>query len=213
MSIQYIWEIKAKNTPILKKKCNHCDSDRFHCSDKFRLNAQKKNIDIWLIYRCVKCNNRYNMTIFSRIRTESISKDIFNRFSENDTDLAWEYAFSQETRRKNNVEADLESVEYEILYEEILEEQMKSSEDEIFSFKVHSPFNFNLRISTVVRRCLHLSSGKLNQLIEINGIFVQGKPLQKKNKIKNGEIIQVVKEKLKRILQSENIHPELIISE
>jgi hypothetical protein len=108
---------KSSEYPLLKKKCNHCDSDRFQCSDKFRLNAQKKNIDVWLIYRCVKCNNRYNMTLFSRIRTESVSKDIFNRLSENDLDLAWEYAFSFETRRKNNAEADLSSVKYEIQFD------------------------------------------------------------------------------------------------
>ncbi|REC63946.1 hypothetical protein DRF65_04400 [Chryseobacterium pennae] len=145
MSIEYTWVIKAKNTPLLKKKCNHCDSERFHCSDKFRLNAQKKNIDIWLIYRCVKCHHRYNMTVFSRIRTESISKEIFNRLSANDTDLAWEYAFSRETRRKNNAEADLDSVEYGIQFDEVPIEQIISGDDEMMSFTIKCLFEFNLR--------------------------------------------------------------------
>lgn len=200
MSIEYIWEIKAKNTPFLKKKCNHCDSDRFQCSDKFRLNAQKKNIDIWLIYRCVKCNNRYNMTIFSRIRTESISKELFNRFSENDVDLAWEYAFSYETRRKNNVEADLDSVEYEIQFDEIPVEQMMASDSEILSFKIKCPFGFNLRLSTVIRTCLQLSSGKMNQLIDSDAIFVHERPLQKKHKVQNGDVVKIHKDTLKNIL-------------
>ncbi|MGN7864338.1 DUF1062 domain-containing protein [Chryseobacterium sp. 22458] len=121
---------------MLKKKCNHCDSDRFACSDKFRLNAQKKNIDIWLIYRCVKCNNTYNMTLFSRIRTESVRKEIFSKMSENNTEIAWEYAFSHEIRRKNNVEADTDSVEYEILYHEIHEEEMINPDSEMLTFKI-----------------------------------------------------------------------------
>ncbi|HCN48481.1 MAG TPA: hypothetical protein DIT10_05215 [Chryseobacterium sp.] len=213
MSLEYIWEIKAKNTPFLKKKCNHCDSDRFQCSDKFRLNAQKKNIDVWLIYRCVKCSNRYNMTLFSRIRTESISKDIFNRLSENDVDLAWEYAFSFETRRKNNAEADLDSVEYEIQFDKIPVEEMIASDGEMLSFKIRCLFEFNLRLSTVIRTCLSLSSGKLNQLIEANAIFVHEKPLQKKHKIRNGDIVQIHKGKLKNVLYREEIQTGIVLKE
>ncbi|AZA76246.1 DUF1062 domain-containing protein [Chryseobacterium sp. G0186] len=191
MSIYYTWVVKAKNTPLLKKKCNHCNSERFHCSDKFRLNAQKKNIDIWLIYRCVKCSSTYNMTLFSRIRTESISKDRFNKFSENNVDLAWEYAFSHEIRRKNNVEADLDSVEYEIQYDEVPIEELRELQNEMITFRINCPFDFNLRISTVIRTCLNLSSSKLNQLIDTNAVFVHERPLQKKHKIKDGDHIKI----------------------
>lgn len=203
MSIEYIWEVKVQNTPLLKKKCNHCDSNRFHCSDKFRLNAQKKNIDIWLIYRCVKCSHRYNMTLFSRIRTESISKEFFNRLSENDAELAWEYAFSREVRRKNNAEADLDSVEYEIQFEELPLQKIMSSDSDVLSFRIKCPFEFNLRLSTVIRTCLNLSSGKMNQLIEADAIFVYERPLQKKHKVQNGDLIKIHKDILKNILGNE----------
>ncbi|MBP2617783.1 DUF1062 domain-containing protein [Chryseobacterium jejuense] len=213
MSIEYTWVVKAQNTPLLKKKCSHCDGDRFYCSDKFRLNAQKKNIDIWLIYRCVKCNTRYNMTLFSRIRTESISKEIFNRLSENDGDLAWEYAFSSETRRKNNAEADLDSVEYEIQFDEIPIEQMMASDSEILSFKIKCPFEFNLRLSTVIRTCLQLSSSKMNQLIDADAIFVHERPLQKKHKVQNGDVVKIHKDILKSFLFNEEEQVEMSLKE
>ncbi|MDR3025103.1 DUF1062 domain-containing protein [Chryseobacterium sp.] len=196
MSTKHIWEVKAKNTPLLKKKCNHCNSDRFYCSDKFRLNAQKKNIDIWLIYRCVKCSNTYNMTVFSRIRTESVSKEFFNKFSENNTEIAWEYAFSQEIRRKNNVEADMESVEYEILYNNILVEDLIKMNSETISFQIQCSFDFNVRISTVIRTCLGLSSSKLNLLLDSGTVYFNEKPLQKKYKIKNGDRVTISKKTL-----------------
>ncbi|WP_250254289.1 DUF1062 domain-containing protein [Chryseobacterium sp. Marseille-Q3244] len=211
MSIEYTWVVKAQNTPLLKKKCSHCDSERFHCSDKFRLNAQKKNIDIWLIYRCVKCSHRYNMTLFSRIRTESISKEIFNRLSENDTDLAWEYAFSRETRKKNNAEADLESVAYEIQFDEVSIEQMMASDSEVLSFRIKCPFEFNLRLSTVIRTCLNLSSSKLNQLMEADAVFVHERSLQKKHKVQHGDVVKIRKDTLKNILFSEEAHAEVIL--
>lgn len=213
MSIEYTWVVKVQNTPLLKKKCNHCDSDRFYCSDKFRLNAQKKNIDIWLIYRCIKCHNRYNMTLFSRIRTESISKEIFNRLSENDADLAWEYAFSREIRRKNNAEADLDSVEYEIQFDEVALEQMMTSDSEVLSFTIKCPFEFNLRLSTVVRTCLHLSSSKMNQLIDADAVFVHGRPLQKKHKVQNRDIVKIHKDILINIAYNEDKQLEVNVKE
>ncbi|AZA83294.1 hypothetical protein C1637_23835 [Chryseobacterium lactis] len=198
---QHIWEVKVKNTPLLKKKCNHCDSSRFRCSDKFRLNAQKKNIDIWLIYRCVQCNNRYNMTLFSRIRTESISKELFNQLSENDANTAWEYAFSHETRRKNNVDADLESVEYEILYDDTWTEDTICSGNEMITFTIKNLFDFNLRISSVIRTCLKISSSTLDRLINEEAISVDGRALQKKHRVRNGDIVQVNAEQLRRLYQ------------
>ncbi|WP_343687546.1 DUF1062 domain-containing protein [Chryseobacterium gleum] len=196
MSTKHIWEVKAKNTPLLKKKCNHCNSDRFQCSDKFRLNAQKKNIDIWLIYRCVQCNNTYNITVFSRIRTESISKDLFDKFSENHLETAWTYAFSLETIRKNNVETDPESVEYEIIRDDLSVEDLTNMKNEMISFQIEYPFDFNVRVSTVIRKCLGLSSSQLNQLLDINAVYCNEKLLQKKYKIKNGDIVQINRQAL-----------------
>ncbi|KXH84367.1 DUF1062 domain-containing protein [Chryseobacterium kwangjuense] len=204
MSTEYIWEINAKNSPLLKKKCNHCDSNRFQCSDKFRLNAQKKNIDIWLIYRCVECNNRYNLALFSRIRTESIPKDLFLKMSENNCEIAWQYAFSHEVRRKNNVEADLDSVEYNIVHEEISVNEMLHLPSETLTFKINYPFDFHLRMSAVIRRCLNLSLRQLEQLIDNNAVSVNERPLQKKHKIKNGDVITINRQSLIALLSKEN---------
>ena len=195
----YIWEVKARNTPLLKRKCNHCNSDRFYCSEKFRMNAQKKNIDIWLIYRCIKCDNTYNMTIFSRTKAELINKDLFNKFSENNTEIAWEYAFSQEVSRKNNVELDFGNVEYDIRYDNILVEDILNFDSEVIIFKIKYPFDFRLKLSSVIRICLKLSANKLNKLIEAKVISIHEKHLQKKHKVKNDDIVQVDREKLRSI--------------
>ena len=81
METTFTWEIRVKNCPLLIKKCSHCDSDRFYCSDKFRMNAQKKNIDVWLIYRCVKCDNTCNMTLLLRTKHDLIDKKLMPSFS------------------------------------------------------------------------------------------------------------------------------------
>ena len=199
MRTEYIWEIKVKNTPVLKRKCNRCNCNRFYCSNKFRMNAQKKNIDVWLIYRCVECDSTYNLTILSRTKPELIKKDLFLKFSENDEDLSWEYAFSSGIGQKNSVEFDYSSVEYEILHDDISINDILNAENEIVAFKIQTRFEFGLKLSSVIRNCLGVSATLLNHMIETEAVFTpEGYPL-KKRKVKNGDIVLVSKEKLQNI--------------
>ncbi len=199
MSTGYIWEIKVKNTPLLKKKCSHCDSTRFYCSEKFRTNAQKKNIDVWLIYRCVKCSSTYNMTIISRTGTESIGTELYEKLMSNDRKTAWKYAFSQETRMKNNIEADPDSVEYDVECNDCIRDNIISEPHDMITFTIRYPFEFGLRISSVIRTGLGLSSSQFSRLSEMNAISVHGKSLRKKHRIRNGDVIRIDREKLKNI--------------
>lgn len=199
MPTEQLWEVVAKNTPLLKKICPKCRSDRFYCSDKFRINFNKKNIDIWLIYRCIKCESTYNLTISSRIKPGSISQKLLREFQENNTALAWKYAFSREIRRKNKVESDFQSVEYEVRYDYRSVERLQGRKNEFTEFKVQYPLDFNLRLSSVIRTCLELSAHKLDQLIALKAISIGGRYLEKKHKISDGDTVRIDIAKLKTI--------------
>jgi len=207
MQQEYTWAVSPKSTPLLKKSCSHCDSKQFYCSEKFRINAQKKNVDVWLIYRCVKCDSTYNLTIFSRTRPTAIDSILFNKFQNNDTELAWKYAFSDEMRRKNKVDADLATVTYALQYDQISSDELLSLNEMILTFEVDYPFDFQLRLSSLIRTCLNLSSRQLDQLIMQEAITVTRKYLQKKHKIKDKDCIEIDCKKLKSVLcnQLQNI--------
>lgn len=196
MKSEYIWEIKVKNTPTLKRKCNHCNCDQFYCSNKFRVNAQKRNLDVWLIYRCMECDSTYNLTILSRTKPEQINKELFRKFSENDDELAWEYAFSSETGRKNSVEIDYSSIEYEILHDDISINEFLNADNDLVAFKIRTHFEFGLKLSSVIRSCLGLSANQLDRLIEAKAIFVPEGYQIKKHKVRNGDVVVIDKEKL-----------------
>lgn len=199
MRTEYIWKIEVKNTPTLKRKCNHCSCNKFYCSDKFRVNAQKRNIDVWLIYRCIECDSTYNLTIFSRTKPELMKKDLFYKFSENDENTAYEYAFSTEIGRKNSVEIDWSSVEYEIQHDNISIDSLLDTDDETIAFKIQMPFEFGLKLSTIVRSCLGISANLLERIISAEAIFTPENYPLKKHKAKNGDIVLINKEKLQRI--------------
>lgn len=197
METTITWEVKVKNTPLLIKKCSHCDSDRFYCSDKFRMNAQKKNIDVWLIYRCVKCDNTCNLTLLSRSKPDLIDKTLFHSFSMNDKDAAWKYAFSTEMERKNNLRLDYGSVEYEVVPDTSLEDLLNLS-NEVIKIHIKCEFEFDLKLSSLIRRCFSLSANQVKRMFEDGIITISGnKPLQK-HKVKDGDMILIQREELRK---------------
>ena len=192
------------NTPLLIKKCSHCDSDRFYCSDKFRMNAQKKNIDVWLIYRCVKCDNTCNLTLLSRSKPDLIDKTLFHSFSMNDKDTAWKYAFSTEMERKNNLRLDYGSVEYEIIPNTSLEDLLNLS-NEVIKIHIKCELEFDLKLSSLIRRRFSLSANQVKRMFEDGIITISSNKPPQKHKVKDGDMILIQREGLSKSI-NHSIH-------
>lgn len=204
METTITWEVKVKNTPLLIKKCSHCDSDRFYCSDKFRMNAQKKNIDVWLIYRCVKCDNTCNLTLLSRSKPDLIDKTLFHSFSMNDKDTAWKYAFSTEMERKNNLRLDYDSVEYEVIPNTSLEDLLNLS-NEVIKIHIKCKFEFDLKLSSLIRRYFSLSANQVKRMFEDGIITITSNKPPQKHKVKDGDMILIQREGLSKSI-NHSIH-------
>ena len=204
METTITWEVKVNNTPLLIKKCSHCDSDRFYCSDKFRMNAQKKNIDVWLIYRCVKCDNTCNLTLLSRSKPDLIDKTLFHSFSMNDKDTAWKYDFSTEMERKNNLRLDYDSVEYEVIPNTSLEDLLNLS-NEVIKIHIKCKFEFDLKLSSLIRRCFSLSANQVKRMFEDGIITITSNKPPQKHKVKDGDMILIQREGLSKSI-NRSIH-------
>ena len=187
METTITWEVKVNNTPLLIKKCSHCDSDRFYCSDKFRMNAQKKNIDVWLIYRCVKCDNTCNLTLLSRSKPDLIDKTLFHSFSMNDKDTAWKYAFSTE-----------------IIPNTSLEDLLNLS-NEVIKIHIKCKFEFDLKLSSLIRRCFSLSANQVKRMFEDGIITITSNKPPQKHKVKDGDMILIQREGLSKSI-NRSIH-------
>ena len=73
-------------------------------SGKFRVNANGKNVDVWLIYRCKKCKHSWNLTIYERTKPGKIPTELFEAFLENDHDTAMAYGRDIDFLKRNNAE-------------------------------------------------------------------------------------------------------------
>lgn len=62
------------------------------CSGKFRVNANGRRLDIWLIYRCEKCGHTLNVPIYERVPPDKLEPKIYEGFLDNDRGLWMKYA-------------------------------------------------------------------------------------------------------------------------
>lgn len=89
------WAIAPKIAPRPLINCNRCGGIRpYRCSGRFRVNANGKRIDAWLIYRCTDCDNSWNRTIFERCNRRNIEPALLAALESNDPALVRSHAFN-----------------------------------------------------------------------------------------------------------------------
>ena len=92
LSVQ--WTIASATAPRPLINCNRCGGVRpYLCSEKFRVNANGKRIDVWLIYRCVDCDNSWNFAILERRNRRDIEPALLAALEGNDPALVRHFAF------------------------------------------------------------------------------------------------------------------------
>jgi hypothetical protein len=60
----------------------------FDCSERFRANCNGKLVDIWLIYRCRRCESTKNITIVERRPVSKVPRDLLEAAQDNDAAVA-----------------------------------------------------------------------------------------------------------------------------
>ena len=74
-------------------KCGHCGKKMtFASTRRFRVNANKNKLDVWLIYQCRKFKHTLIIPIYERTAPQKIPKDLYEGFLANDEELAIRYA-------------------------------------------------------------------------------------------------------------------------
>ena len=73
-------------------RCGGCGRKMpFGSTRRFRVNANKNKLDIWLIYQCRKCRHTLNIPIYERVSPQKIPRELYERFLANDETLAIQY--------------------------------------------------------------------------------------------------------------------------
>ncbi len=92
-AIDVVWVVEVDANPAVIRHCRTCNgSSPFVSSDKFRVNARGRRLDVWLIYRCAHCASTWNRALWVRARSESLGAARYQALLSNDPTIAREVA-------------------------------------------------------------------------------------------------------------------------
>ena len=195
------WIIEPSTTPLYYHRCSKCKKIMpYYCSEKFRVNAQKKSVDVWLIYKCEKCDNTFNIDIMSRVNPKLIDNDEYSNFQYNDQETAWKYSFDSDVINKNKVKADYSKIEYLMKGDVLSLKEILEQDEDLVEFEINIKFNVDLHLSPVIRKNLDLTVAQLEQMLSAGVISLYPPGTAKNSKVKNEQKVIVNKEKLKKYL-------------
>lgn len=153
-----LWRIIYTELPTITRHCAKCGRDEeFICSGKFRVNAQQRSLDIWLIYRCAKCDSTWNARVFNHVPPQSLAPETLHNFTDNDAELARSYAMNCEFLRSNG--AAVNAPPYEIAGEYF-------DPDEPTELTIRSEASFAPRVSSIIRKRLCMGQAEFNRRVD-----------------------------------------------
>ena len=157
------WIITPTESPKILRNCPKCGRvQKFVCSGNFRINANGRNIDVWLIYKCEHCDSTWNMTVLSRVKPEQIEQALYTAFAKNDAETAFRYAFDQSLLSKNHAATDCSELGY------TLEKQIVDDGKNII--ELTCKYDFGLRLDKIVSEGYGISRSRAKTLLERNNL-------------------------------------------
>jgi hypothetical protein len=100
------WVVVPTCLPLVLRRCHTCASERFRASGKFRVNANHKLIDVWLLALCTACGETAKLTVLERMNVRSVRPELLDRLHDNDPGLTAELLQDPVVQRRNRIALD-----------------------------------------------------------------------------------------------------------
>ncbi|WP_431949858.1 DUF1062 domain-containing protein [Actinacidiphila sp. bgisy167] len=100
------WVVVPTCLPLVLRRCHACPSGRFRPNGKFRVNANHKLLDAWLLMLCTGCGETAKLTVFERAHVRSVRSGLLDRLHDNDAGLAAVLLQDAVVRRRNRIALD-----------------------------------------------------------------------------------------------------------
>lgn len=100
------WLVRPTGLPLIRRRCLSCRSAQYRAPGKFRVNANHKLLDVWLLALCVGCGETVKLTVLERVHVRAIDPSALTRFHDNDVTLAATLLADPGLARRNGVSLD-----------------------------------------------------------------------------------------------------------
>lgn len=167
------YEIVPTKTNNIIRYCPGCgNKSAYYSTDKIRVNANGKKIDVWLIYQCGKCKHTYNLPVYRRMNRNKIDRLEYKAFFENDQKIVNRYRLNRNMFPKSDVIGSDEPAY-------ILKDMGTSIKENAIQF--FNPYNIRVRYDRLIAECLKISRAKAQKLLKTGEL--------KENRLSNNEVI------------------------
>ena len=83
--LHLVWRVEALALPALTLPCARCARVcAFHCTERFRVNANGGVLDVWLLYRCAACAEVHKERIQRRVRPDALPRGLLDAYLRDD---------------------------------------------------------------------------------------------------------------------------------
>jgi hypothetical protein len=79
-----LWVVRELGLPAIVKACVSCRSTRHHPTGKFRVNANGKLLDVWMLICCELCGRTLKIPVHERIHVRALEHERLLMFENND---------------------------------------------------------------------------------------------------------------------------------
>lgn len=149
--------------------CSRCGAAKpFRSSQKFRVNANGKRVDAWLIYKCTACDKTWNRPVLERRNVDSVDPSLLEALRRNDSELARRLAYDIGDLRRRAATAGASAdvtVRKEMLFEAPLSVRW-------LSLRLAVPQPVTLRLDRLLARELGLSRKHLQELQKADRLVI-----------------------------------------
>lgn len=159
------YELVLRDSFWILRNCPKCGRKTHYINTKkFRVNANGNKLDVWLIYQCVECKHTLNLTIYEREKVSDIPGEEYQRFLNNDEQLAEIYGKNRQLFRSNRADIDFDRLHYGL--DKLHETVEGSGLGEQIMITVKNPCQIKIRSDKQIAMVLGLSRNQVKGLLE-----------------------------------------------
>ena len=101
------WVVRRTRLPLLSLRCVDCRSESATTGEgRFRVNANGKLLDVWLLVRCVSCDRTSKLTVHERAPARSFDPAEIHGYRVNDPELVASRLLDPQFARRNRFTLD-----------------------------------------------------------------------------------------------------------
>jgi len=106
MNRKAFWAVRESGLPAVMRPCTDCSGTRHRPSGKFRVNANGKLLDVWLLLCCAACGGTSKVPVHERVPVQSLERARRLAYEANDPAMVRELTMSASLAARNGYRLD-----------------------------------------------------------------------------------------------------------